>query len=394
MKDLHFDNMLATIVFMNHGKGNLTWVEISKEALINNIRQFRNIVGQEILICPCVKANAYGHGLVLCAKTFMEAGADWLAVNSLYEAVELREAGVVAPMYILGHVALDELVEAVNLDCRMVAYNKEMIEKLGAIGKSVKIHIKVETGNNRQGVLMRDLVEFVRFVKSFGNIEIEGLTTHFANVEDTTDHSYAELQLAKFNEAIGELENFGVHVPIKHCANSAAAILFPKTHFQMVRIGIAGYGMWSSPEVASVHGESPASGTVNLVPALSWKTKIAQIKTIPAGEYIGYGCTYKTGHETRLAILPVGYYDGYDRGVKDGYVLIHGKRAPIRGRICMNIMMVEVTDILEAGLEDEVVLIGSSGDEEISAEKFAGWAGTINYEVTTRINERMPRILV
>lgn len=378
---------------MNNLSRGLNWVEISKEALSNNVKQFRRIIGENVLLCPCVKANAYGHGLVDCSKTFIEAGANWLAVNSLYEAEALRAGGVVEPIYILGYVEMAELPKAVDLECRLVAYNREMIEALGAIGKPAKIHIKVETGNNRQGVMIKDLIEFAEFVKSFGNIEIEGLTTHFANVEDTTDHSYAELQLAKFNEGIKKLESIGIDVPIKHCANSAAAILFPKTHFQLVRVGIASYGMWPSNETYLSYLKEVGDG-FKLMPALTWKTKIAQIKTIPAGEYIGYGCTYKTGHETRLAILPVGYYDGYDRGINGGHVLICGKRAPVRGRVCMNIIMVEVTDIPEAKLEDEVVLIGRSGDEEISAEQFGKWAGTINYEVTTRINERVPRIFV
>lgn len=378
---------------MNNLTRGLNWVEISKEALSNNVRQFRRIIGDKVLLCPCVKANAYGHGLVDCSKTFVEAGADWLAVNSLYEAEELRAGGVNVPIYILGYVEMKELGRAVELNCSLVAYNREMIEALGKIGGPAKIHIKIETGNNRQGVLLKDLIKFVEYVKTFGNIEIEGLTTHFANVEDTTDHSYAEQQLSKFNEAIKLLESIGVDVPIKHCANSAAAILFPKTHFQMVRVGISSYGMWPSNETYLSYLKEVGDG-FKLMPALTWKTKIAQIKTIPAGEYIGYGCTYKTGHETRLAILPIGYYDGYDRGVDSGYVLIRGKRAPLRGRVCMNIIMVEVTDIPEACLEDEVVLIGRSGDEEISAEQFGKWAGTINYEVTTRINERVPRILV
>ncbi len=385
--------MLAKLCHMNNLSRGLNWVEISKEALSNNVKQFRRIIGENVLLCPCVKANAYGHGLLECSKTFIEAGANWLAVNSLYEAEALRAGGVVAPIYILGYVEMSELVRAVELECRLVAYNREMIEALGAIGKPAKIHIKVETGNNRQGVFVKDLIEFVEFVKSFGNIEIEGLTTHFANVEDTTDHSYAELQLAKFNEGIKKLESIGVDVPIKHCANSAAAILFPKTHFQLVRVGIASYGMWPSNETYLSYLKEVGDG-FKLMPALTWKTKIAQIKTIPAGEYIGYGCTYKTGHETKLAILPVGYYDGYDRGINGGHVLICGKRAPVRGRVCMNIIMVEVTDIPEAKLEDEVILIGCSGDEEISAEQFGKWAGTINYEVTTRINERVPRIFV
>lgn len=369
----------------------LTWVEISKEALKHNIRQFRGLVGSNHVLAPCIKANAYGHGLIECGRIFLEAGADWLAVNALYEAIKLREAGIESPIYILGYVPLDDLELAT--DFRLIVYNLETIERLGQIGKPVKVHIKVETGSNRQGVMIDDLLNYARYIGEFENIEIEGLTTHFANVEDTTDHSYAEGQLGKFSQAVEMLSAVGVDVPIKHCANSAATILFPKTHFQMVRTGIANYGMWPSNETY-VSFLKERDGGFELKPAFNWKTKVAQIKTIPAGEYIGYGCTYRTTHETRLAILPIGYYDGYDRGVHGGHVLIKGKRAPIRGRICMNIMMVDVTHIEDAQIEDEVVLIGSQGDEKISAEDFAGWAGTINYEVTTRVNERIPRILV
>jgi len=161
----------------------------------------------------------------------------------------------------------------------------------------------------------------------------------------------------------------------------------------MVRVGISCYGMWPSNETYLSHLKENKNN-FQLVTAFTWKTKIVQLKTVPAGEHIGYGCTYKTPHETRLAILPIGYYDGYDRGISDGYVLIHGKRAAIRGRICMNIIMVDATDIPEAKLEDEVILIGRSGDEVITAEQFARWAGTINYEVTTRVNEKIPRIVV
>ena len=371
----------------------LTWVEIDRGALENNIVQFRRIVGNDVLLCPCVKANAYGHGLAQCGEIFIEAGADWLSVNALYEAQVLREAGITAPVYILGYVPLDSLEQAVDLDCRLVVYNRETIDKLGEIGKQVKVHLKLETGNNRQGVLARNLLEFAKHIKTFGNIELEGLATHFANIEDTTDHSYAEKQLARFSDAIKSLETIDIEIPIKHCANSAATILFKKTHFQMVRTGISNYGLWPSNETYVSYLKEVGDG-FELKPAFTWKAKIAQIKEIPAGELIGYGCTYKTTHETRLAIIPIGYYDGYDRGVSGAHVLIHGKRAPLRGRVCMNIIMVDVSDIPEAKLEDEVVLIGRDGEDEVSAEMFAGWAGTINYEIPTRVNERIPRKVV
>ncbi|MFA6305503.1 MAG: alanine racemase [Candidatus Gracilibacteria bacterium] len=376
---------------------NLVWVEISKDALSDNIKTFRGLTGKDTILCPCVKANAYGHGLVGASKIFLENGANWLAVNSLYEARALRSAGVFKPIYVLGYVALSDLEEVLNLDLRVVVYNKETVERLGEIaeklGKKAKIHIKIETGNNRQGVCESEIIDFVKYILNFKNLEIEGLSTHFANIEDTKDHSFAETQLKKFNEIAATVEDFGVKIPLKHSANSAATLLFPETHFEMVRPGIATYGMWPSDETF-LSFSSERGGGISLSPALSWKTKIAQIKTVPSGEFIGYGCTYKTTRETKIAILPVGYYDGYDRGINNAHVLIHGKRAAQRGRVCMNIIMVDVTDIPEAKLEDEVVLLGHDGDENISAEQFAKWAGTINYEITTRINDRIPRIYV
>ncbi len=361
----------------------LTWVEIKKNALGNNIRQLRKLIGEDAILCPCVKANAYGHGLIETSKIFLENGANWLAVNAIYEARALRKAGVDAPIYVLGYVAIDDLEEVVDLDLRFVVYNRETIERLGKIGKKAKVHLKVETGNNRQGLGGEELINFAKFVKSFENIEIEGLSTHFANIEDTTDHSYAEKQLENFLEVDQKLRNEGINVKIRHCANSAATILFPKTHFEMVRVGLSCYGMWPSEEVKNEN--------LKLEPAFCWKSKIAQIKEIAAGEFVGYGCTFKTERKTKLAIVPIGYYDGYDRGVSGkAHVIVSGRKAPVRGRVCMNIIMVDVTEIPEAKLEDEVVLIGG----EVTAEMFAEWAGTINYEVTTRVNEKIPRFVV
>ncbi len=375
----------------------LTWVEISKKALNHNIQQFRQLVGSNVLLCTCVKANAYGHGIIESSQLMLKAGVDWLSVNSLYEARALRQYGIKSPILIVGYVPLEGIQETMKLDCKMVVYNRKTIERIGKVCERLKkktsVHIKVETGTNRQGVSLKDLVDFAKDIQKHRYIEIEGLSTHFANIEDTTDHSYAMLQIQRFEESISKLENANIHIPIKHCANSAAALLFPKTYFQMVRVGISSYGMWPSNETYVSYQRERDQG-YKLIPVLTWKTKIAQIKTVPVGEYVGYGCTYQTSHETKLAILPVGYYDGYDRGISAGYVLIHGRRAPIRGRICMNMIMVEVTDIPNVGIEDEVVLVGQSGNEMISAEVFAQWAGTINYEVTTRINDRIPRVVV
>jgi alanine racemase len=375
----------------------LTWVEISKNHLKNNIQQLRKIIGKKTILCPCVKANAYGHGLIETSKIFLNAGADWLSVNSVYEAQALRDAGIKSPLYILGYVPLDSIKLAIELNCRLVVYNHETLKAVSSAsantGNTAKIHLKVETGTNRQGILYKDLKEFAQIAKTFKNIEIEGLSTHFANIEDTTDHSYAELQLKRFADAAKSLKETGIDIPLLHCANSAATILFEKTRFNMVRPGIACYGMWPSSETYDAYIHEIKNG-FKLTPALTWKAKIAQVKSIPAGDPVGYGCTYKTEKDTKLAIIPVGYYDGYDRSIKNGHVLINDQIAPIRGRVCMNIIMADITDIPEVKTESEVVLLGRSKSTTITAEDFAVWAGTINYEVTTRINEKIPRIIV
>jgi len=196
-------------------------------------------------------------------------------------------------------------------------------------------------------------------------------------------------QLEKFEKMAARFDP-----KIKHCANSAATMLFPKTYFDMVRVGISAYGMWPSNETR-VAVAREVDREIVLEPVLTWKTLIAQIKDVPVGEYVGYGCSSRVSRDSKIAVLPTGYYDGYDRKLSNqAYVLINGKRAPLRGRVCMNMIMVDVTDIPESALEDEVVLLGSQGDETISAEQLGGWIGTINYEVTTRINERITRIVV
>ncbi|PIR04160.1 MAG: alanine racemase [Candidatus Magasanikbacteria bacterium CG11_big_fil_rev_8_21_14_0_20_39_34] len=376
----------------------LTWVEISENALKNNVSLLRSIVGEHVLLAPCVKGNAYGHDLLTCAKIFADFGADWLCVNALFEAKKIRTILKDIPILVLGYIQLHELQEAVENNVKLVVYNTETLEQLEKIGattgKEIDVHVKAETGNNRQGLKKDELVTFCKEVKKKKHLRLEGIYTHFANIEDTTDHSYAMQQLQTFHDILLELENKGIVIPIKHCANSAATLLFSETHFNMVRPGIASYGLWPSNETYVSYlssGKSP----LMLSPALAWKTKIAQVKEIDAGQFIGYGCTYKTTHQTRLAILPIGYYDGYDRKLSNqAYVLIHGKRAPIRGRVCMNIVMVDVTDIPDVHIEDEVVLLGSSGSERITAEQLGNWTGSINYEDVTRIRESILRISV
>jgi alanine racemase len=375
----------------------LSWVEVSRQALTNNVQRFKARIGPGKL-AAVVKANAYGHGLIQVSRIVLDAGADWLAVNSIEEAARLRDAGIQCPVITLGYVPLSLLEEAVELGIRLTVYNRETVERLGQIAerreKEAWVHIKVETGTNRQGVRKEDIIDFAREIQRFPRLNLEGLSTHYANIEDVTEHHFAEYQLRNFNEICNLLESQGLHVPIKHTACTAAAILFPQTFFNMARVGIGLYGLWPSKET-KISALQAGIALNELDPVLTWKTRIAQIKGVKSGETIGYGCTEVATQDIRLAVLPVGYYDGYDRKLSSiGYVLIRGRRAPVLGRICMNMLMVDVTNIPQACLEDEVVLLGRQGNDSISAETLAGKIGTINYEVITRINPFIPRIVV
>lgn len=381
----------------------LVWCELDRAALISNIQAFRRLIGPDTLLTVPVKANAYGHGLVLAARAFLDGGADWLCVHALEEAEALRAAGITAPLYILGPVALSRLADAVALDARLVVYNGETIERLIALGLPAKLHLKVETGNHRQGVGLPEAQILAARIAATPGLELEGVASHYANVEDTTDHTYAEAQRARFTAIVEALRADGHPIPIRHMANSAATILWPERALEMARVGVAAYGLWPSPETqvaAQMAADGPGRSTFRLRPALTWKTRIAQVREIPAGAAIGYGCTVVTRRPTRLAVLPVGYADGYDRGLSNrAHVLIGGRIAPVMGRVCMNIIMVDVTDGPAPALEDEVVLLGRQrspdvpGVAEITAEQIAGWAGSINYEVVARISTHLPRQL-
>jgi len=374
----------------------LKWVELDRSAPDWNLRQLRGCSPESsgTLFCAVVKANAYGHGIREIAGLI--PSADWLAVNSLDEGLELRLMGEDRPVILLGHVLLERLGDALQAGLRLTVYNFETLDRLRGLSTGelgARIHVKVETGTGRQGILTADLDEFTRMALSIPGVEIEGVSTHFANIEDTLNHSYAEAQLARFREALQVIRSRGARPSIIHAACTAATILFPETHFSMLRAGIGLYGLWPSRET-SLSARESGRRMPELRPVLSWKTRVVQIKQLPAGSYIGYGCTYRTSRPTRLGVLPVGYADGYDRSLGNtAHVLLKGKRAPLLGRVCMNLVMIDLTDIPEAVLEDEVILLGRDGDEAVTAEMMAEWAGTINYEVVTRISPLLPRVL-
>lgn len=370
------------------------WVEVAGEALAGNVATLKGLAGEGRLLMAVVKANAYGHGMTEVARIALEAGADWLGVFSATEGLSLRKAGITAPTLVFGPTPVAQIEEAFAEKLSLTVSSLHAARELARLAPAnAAVHLKVETGTNRQGLETFELEEALAALSN-GKLNIEGAYTHFADIEDTTDHRFAEIQLKRFGQAMEALKAFKVAVPIAHAACSAATILFPSTYFNMVRAGIAMYGLWPSKET-HVSAKSLGRNALDLRPVMTWKTRIAQVKSVSAGEFIGYGRTYRTTRQSRIAVLPVGYSDGYDRRLSNAcHVLVRGTRAPVRGRVCMNLTMVDVSDIAEAAPGDEVVLLGRQGDETISAEDLARQIGTINYEVVTRVAPTAPRIVV
>jgi alanine racemase len=377
-----------------------SWCEIDIQALHSNVGALRRGIGSDTQLGIVVKSDAYGHGMISCARAFVSAGADWLIVNSVTEAVALRTVISETPIYICGHVHPDQAHQVVASDSRVVLYDWDFAQALAssatAAGKLARVHIKLETGMHRQGVEMRDAIELAERIAQLKGVTLEGLTTHFADSDNTEDHSYAERQMELLNCGVAALKGRGIRIPIVHSANSAAAILWPETHGDLVRVGISAYGLWPSAEVRKTASRrSNKNAPWELRPVLNWKARIAQVKEVPKGEHVGYGRTHRTDGPIKVAVIPVGYFEGYDRNLSNlAHVLVNGRRAPVRGRVCMNMITVEVTDIpgVEAGTV--ATLLGRDGDEEVSADLIAEWAGTINYEITTRIHPGQPRVVV
>ena len=293
----------------------LNWVELDRAALCSNIEQFRRRLGQAAF-APVVKSNAYGHGMLEVASVAREAGVEWLCVNNLDEAAGLRQAGHTARILVMGHIPLERLEAVVELDLRPVIYNRETVQRLGQLArrreKRVAVHLKIETGTQRQGVAAKELPQLAALLRDSPGLMLEGVTTHFANIEDTTDHGYAEIQIARFTRLTDTLVVPGQTPPMRHAACSAAALLFTHTHLDLARVGISLYGLWPSREtyVSCLEEGQP---TLELRPVLTWKTRVAQVKDVPAESFIGYGCTYRTTRASRIAVLPVGYHEGYDQ---------------------------------------------------------------------------------
>jgi alanine racemase len=363
------------------------WAEIDLDAIAHNVAALKRHVGERVAIMAVVKSNAYGHGAEPVARAALESGATWLAVNRIGEGIKLRRAGIGAPILVMGYSPAAGVSAAVDNDLTLTVTDLALAEVLsaaaGRAGKTIPVHVKVDTGMGRFGLAPEEAVDFVRALGWLPGLTLQGLFTHFA-VADQADKSYTRRQFAIYDQVLAGLQAADIPVPVRHVANSAATLDLPEMHLDAVRVGIALYGLHPSQEV------EPA---VALRPALTLKSRVGQVRRLPAGSSISYGRTFITERPSTMALISCGYGDGFARlSSNRGVVLVRGRRAPIRGRVCMDQFVVEVSDIAGVLRDEEVVLIGQQGDDRLSAEEVASWAETINYEVVTRLLPRVPRV--
>jgi len=360
-------------------------VEIDTEALASNARLIKSHIGDDVEMMAVVKANGYGHGSVTVARTALLNGATYLAVANMAEAMELRDAGITAPILVLSYVPVFAVRQAMQQDISIVLFDLELARQYERVARDIdgklKVHIKVDSGMGRLGVLPDDAVRLFRSVHAMQNLEIEGICTHFSMADE--DEAFTKEQLKVFNGVVASLKATGYQFKYVHAANSAAIMRTKESYLNIVRAGLLLYGLLPT---------SDAKGFDKLQPVMSWKTVVAQVKELPPNATVGYGNTYRTRQHETIAVLPVGYADGLRRSPHTWReVLVHGKRAPVVGRISMEKTTINVTNIPDVSIGDEVVLLGKQGEDEISADEIAKWLGTINYEVVTSILPRIPR---
>lgn len=375
-----------------------SWVEVSREALTHNLQLFRALVRPSAGILAVVKANAYGHGLELVARHCVEQGAAMLGVHSADEVRAVRRLDLGVPVLAMGYLAPGQVGEVVDEQVHVLLSSRHVLESLAAhavrLGRPLPVHVKVDTGTNRQGVAPEEAGELAAAAAARG-LAVVGVATHFANIEDTTDHSYALSQLERFRRAAAAVREAVGEVPFVHAACSAAALLFREADFSLVRVGISLYGYWPSKETYLSWLLAHGRDGVRLAPALAWRAVVGQVKTVSAGAPVGYGLTFRTTRLSQIAVLPVGYAEGLPRALSNrARVLLHGRTAPVAGRVCMNITMVDVTDIPGVQEGDVATLIGEDGEERVSAEEVAEHAATINYEILAGISPLLPRVPV
>jgi len=365
----------------------LTWAEIDLQAIAYNIKAIKAYLGPTVSLIAVVKANAYGHGAAPVARVALTAGADWLAVNRVEEGVALRQAGILARILVLGYCLPGQAAAIVEHHLTPTVTTLETATALAHrarfLEKPFPIHLKIDTGMGRFGLLPEEVVAFAQALRNLPPLQLEGIFSHFATA-DEANTTFSRQQLHVYREVIAALEGSGIQLPLKHLANSAAGLVLPDARYGMVRLGVAMYGLPPSDQI---------NWPVSLRPAMTLKTRIGRLRILPAGASVGYGRTYITRTPTPIALVPVGYGDGYPRLCSNrGAMLVRGKRAPIVGRVSMDQTSLDVSGIEHVTHNDEVVVFGRQGEAEISADEVATWAETINYEIVTRLAARVPRV--
>lgn len=371
-------------------KGLRTWIEIDKKAIACNYRVFRGLISKKTMLMAVVKSNAYGHGLIDFSKEISALGADWLGVDSIVEALALRQAGIKKPILVLGYTLPEMLAEAVRNDISVTISTYESLKGISKqkLSKYLKVHIKVDTGMHRQGFLESEINKVLSLIeKRNKNYIVEGLYTHFAAAKNPDLPSFTNEQIISIKKWISAFHNKNLK-PIVHAAASGGAMIYPHSHFDMVRIGIGLYGLWPSRETEAYY-----RNRIKLIPALSWKTIVSEIKRFPKHSRFGYDLTGIVNRDSIVAILPVGYWHGYPRTLSGiGTVLINGKECGILGRVSMDLLIVDVTDCKKVKVGDEAILIGRSGKKRITAEYLATIQDAWWYEFIDRINPLIKRI--
>ena len=372
------------------------WAEVNLDAVRHNVTEIKKCLRNGVKLLGVVKADAYGHGVNEVAKTVLENGADMLAVAFCDEAVELRLCGFNVPILILGNSQLADIERIVEYDICPAVSEYDFAEKLSKIAvkkqKTLKIHIKVDTGMSRIGFLAdteenrKDSCKEIARISKLPNIVIEGMFTHFASADEENE-DYTYMQYERFVSVAEELEGMGLKIPLKHACNSAGLVKFPDMQLDMVRAGIILYGMYPSREFDR--------NLINLVPAMTLKSSVTQIKESEKGTCLSYGMTHTLAEKSKIATLAVGYADGYPRSLSNrAVVLVNGKTVKQVGRICMDQCMIDVTEVNNINVGDEVTLFGDAGSEGVSVDNIAELLGTINYEITCGISRRVPRVYI
>lgn len=380
---------------MRPPKGIRTWIEIDRAAIAKNMRLLRSLVPQGTKLAGVVKSNAYGHYLVGFAKELEKLGIDYLAVDSIVEGVRLRKDGVRRPILVLAHTLPENFAEAAR---RRIDLSVSSAPQFRYLEKThfrtpLSVHVKVDTGMHRQGFTLADMPQvlaFLEHVRGRKDIRVAGLFTHFAGAKGKRNKLYTKQQVREFKKWVAAFRAAGFQ-PLLHAAASGGTLLFPESHFDMVRIGIALYGIWPSKEAESLLGKK-----IRLTPVLSWRTVISEVKDLPAGSRIGYDGTEILKRRRRVAVCPVGYWHGYPRAHSSkGFVLVRGKRAKVLGRVSMDMISIDVTGIRGAASGDVVTIIGTDGKERLRAEEVGAQApGSSAYEFVTRLNPLIKRIFV